>query len=371
MKITVLTAVLLAITSSSYAFDLQTVKAADIKNTEISVPAAGPVVSADKQYQNLWLSVFLNESWKEADANDYSLGIDVRVRKIFDAAYNVSVRAGNSYESMYLSKFGSGFSLSGAGVNLNMNGWNGNYNVSGSVYGDDNKVQFVNLTFYKGFDGYSYNVSGFGLNFNIHRSGISGSYDDKQYSKKALASVITLALAAQVDNMPAQKGIVEKAGQRIWMSIRNDSFGGWNEIEASDPFANIEVGLRKSIFDREYDADIEVDRDSEYGRVSNFFSRTWEYRGNRTDLEMEEWGGSYTLKGDLYVKGATPEMRKIKLELRSTFGPGEFSVYENGLRLHIDTHGVNGEVDTAVYPKKLVAIITALALGMQQSAQQR
>jgi len=371
MKKTLLTAVLLAITSSSYAFDPQTVKAANIKNTEIPVPTAGPVVSADKQYQSLWMSVYLNESWKEAEASDYSQGIDVRVRKVFDTTFNVSVRAGNNSEWLNLNKFGSGFSLSGSGVSLNMNGWNGNYNVSGSVYGDDNQSQFVSLSLYKGSDGYSYSVSGFGPNLNISRNGISGSYDDTQYSKKALACVITLALAAQVDNMPAQKGIEEKAGQRIWMSIRNDSFGGWNEIEASDPFADIEVGLRKSIMDREYDADIEVDRDSEHGSISNFFSRTWEYRGNRTNLEMEEWGGSYTLKGDLYVKGANPEITKIKLELRSTFGPGQFSIYENGLRLHIDTHSVNGEVDTAVYPKKLVAIITALALGMQHSNQPR
>ncbi|HBA61669.1 MAG TPA: hypothetical protein DCZ92_12810 [Elusimicrobia bacterium] len=370
MKQAVLTAVLLALTSSSYAFDLQGIKAADIKNPGNSVPAASPAVSANKNYQSLWMSVYLNESFKESQASDFSQGIDVRVRKVFDTTFNVSVRAGNNYEWLSLNKFGSNFSLSGSGVNLSMNNWSGNYNVSGSVYGDDNKAQFVNLTLYKGFDGYSYSVSGFGLNLNIGRNSISGSYDDTQYSKKALAAVITLALAAQVDNTPAQKGAEEKAGERIWLSIRNDSFGGWNQVEATDPFADITVGLRRS-FNRDFDAEIEVGSDRENGRVSNFFSRTWDYRSFRTSLSMDEWGGTYTLKGDLYVKGAAPEVRQIKLDLRSTFGPGQFSVYENGLRLNIDTHGVNGEVDTAVYPKKLVAIITAIAMAMQQPAQQR
>lgn len=370
MKITALAALFLTLAPSSYAFELQTLRSADINAAEITVPAAAPAAATQKQYQNLWMSVYSNPMWKEAQAGDYMAGIDVRVRKVFDTMFNADMRVDNNNEWVTLNKFGNGFSLSGTGMNLNMSERGGNYNVSGSVTGADNQTKFVNLTLFKGFDSYSFNVSGMGLNMNISRNNISGNYDDTEYSKKAIAAIITLALTAQVDRMPARKDMQEKGAERIWLIIRNDTFGGWNTVEASDPFANIEVGLRKG-FNRDYDAEITVDNDRENGTVDNFFSGTWEYRGNRSDLKLDTFGGFYSLEGDLYVKGRNPEIMKIKISLRSTFGPGQFSVSENGLRLTIDRNGVNGQIDSAVYPKKLVAVITALAMGMQQPQQAR
>ncbi|MDO8803008.1 MAG: hypothetical protein Q7R35_01130 [Elusimicrobiota bacterium] len=362
MKQILLAAVFIALSSSSYAFELQTLGSADIKAAEITVPAAAPAVSAEKQYQNLWMSVFSNPSWKEAQANDYSAGIEVRVRKVFDTMFNADVRVDMKSEWLSINKFGSGFSLSGSGTNLNMNEWGGNFNISGSVTGDDNQTKFINLTLFKVFDGYSYNVSGMGMNMSVSCTSINGSYDDKEYSKKAMAAIVTLALTAQVDKMPAQKS-ASRDVQRIWLSIRPSM--GWNTVEASDPFSGIKVGLRKA-FNDYFDAEIEVDNDRENGSISHFFSDTYEYRSSRSNLKLEEWGGTYTLEGEVYVKGNTPEMVKVKLDMRDTFGGGAFSVSEQGLRLMIDRRGINGEVDTKVYPKKLVAIIAALAMSVQQ-----
>lgn len=209
MKRTIFAALFLTLASSSYAFELQTLGSADIKASGITAPvpspAAVPAAPALKQYQNLWMNVYTNPSWKEATANDYSAGIEVRVRKVFDTMFNADVRVDMKSEYLNLNKFGTNFSLSGSGMNLNMNEWAGNYNISGNVMGAGNQYNYVNLTLYKGFDAYSFNVSGFGLNMNVSRYGINGNYDDTQYSKKAVAAIVTMALAAQVDKMPAQK----------------------------------------------------------------------------------------------------------------------------------------------------------------------
>lgn len=209
MKRTILAALFLTLASSSYAFELQTLGSAEIKASEITAPvpspAAMPAAPALKQYQNLWMSVYSNPSWKEATANDYSAGIEVRVRKVFDTMFNADLRVDMKSEFVSMNKFGTNFSLSGSGLNLNMNEWAGNYNISGSVIGADNQYKYVNLTLYKGYDAYSFNINGFGLNMSVSRYGINGNYDDAQYSKKAVAAIVTLALAAQVDKMPAQK----------------------------------------------------------------------------------------------------------------------------------------------------------------------
>ena len=372
MKITALAAILLTLAASSYAFELQTIKSADIIVPEITLPApvAAPVVPAEKQYQNLWMSVYSNPSWQEAEASDLSADIDVRVRRSIGTFFDASATVDSQNLWINISKFSNNFSLSGSGLNLSMNEWGGNYNITGTVTGDNNQTTFVNVTLFRGFDSYSFNVSGMGMNMSISRNSISGRYDDAQCSKKSVAAVVALALAAQVDKMPVRKSADDKTGERIWLSISNHPFGGWNNVEATDPFSNMQIGLRKS-FNKRYDSHITVDDEMEYGSVDNFFSGTWEYRGNRSSLKVDEWAGAYTLQGDLYVKGRNPEIMKIKLDMRGTFGPGSFSIYETGLRLSVDDHGVNGDVDTAVYPKKLVAVITAIAMAMQQQVPNR
>jgi len=204
MTRTIFAALLITLASSSYAFELQTLKPADIKAAGIAVPAPGPAAPAVRQYQNLWMSVYSDPSWKEVSANDYAAGIEVRVRKVFDTMFNAEIRTGAAGDSVSINKFGGSFSLSGSGMSLNMNEWGGNYNISGSVTEAGNQTKYVNLTLYKGFDDYSFSASGMGMNMNVSRLSISGNYDDTQYSKKALAAVVTLALTAQADKLPAQ-----------------------------------------------------------------------------------------------------------------------------------------------------------------------
>ncbi len=203
MKIIALAAILVSLSASSYAFELQALKAADIAEEPAFPAASAPAVPAQKQRQNLWMSVYGNTSMKQAQASDYSAGIDVRVSKSLDTMFSADVRVGTNSEWLNLSKFGGSFRLSGSGISLSMSEWGGNYSVSGTVTGEDNRTQYINLTLYKGFDIYSFNASGAGLSMNISGNSIGGSYDDDEYSKKAVAGIVALALAAQVDRMPA------------------------------------------------------------------------------------------------------------------------------------------------------------------------
>ena len=61
-----------------------------------------------------------------------------------------------------------------------------------------------------------------------------------------------------------------------------------------------------------------------------------------------------------------PEIIKVDMRVSPTFGPGQFSISENGLWFNINENGATGEIDANIYPKKLIAIITAIALAMQQ-----
>ncbi len=204
MRQALLVAVLLALTSSSYAFDLQGIKAADLKTPGNNVPAVSPAVSADKNFQSLWMNVYLRESFMESEASDFSQeGIDVRVHKVLDTTFQLSIRVGNSLEWLSFNGGGSSFSLSGSDANLSMSDWGSSYNISGSVRGDNGRTTFVNLTLYRDFASYSFHVSGMGLNMNVSRNNISGNYDDREYSKKGVAAIVALVLAAQVDSMPS------------------------------------------------------------------------------------------------------------------------------------------------------------------------
>lgn len=162
-----------------------------------------PAYKAQKLSQNLWMSVHSDPSWKEASANDYAAGIEVRVRKVLDTAFNTDIKVDWNSEWVALNKLGGNFSLSGSGLDLRMTGLVGSYNISGSVTDANGQTRYLNVTLYKGQDTYSYSASGIGINLNISRTGINGGYEDSEYSKKAMAGIVALALAAQVDRMPA------------------------------------------------------------------------------------------------------------------------------------------------------------------------
>ena len=358
-----LTALLLAFSASPvFAFDLQSVDVAGLKEMEpaaVAAPAAAKIAT-----QHVWMSVRNNPSWKEAEANDWSARIEARVKETFKDSYSVSLRADMNSSWGSIRKTGSYYSLSGSGIFLNMSGSNGSYFINGSVT-ENGKTSHVSVNVSKRFDDFSFNIFGSGLNLYTDRNSINGNYDADQFSKMSVAAVTSLVLAVQVEKgqpKPEEKSVAN--GERIWLTIR-PGFGGWNTVEASDPFSRIEVSLRK-VFDREYDAEIETDNNRQWGRVSGFFSRRYEFRAGRTDLRMEEWAGRWEITGRVEVQGAANNEQAVKLEMRDRFGDGSFYIWEDGINLNIDRNSISGTVDTKVYPKEVVGAIAALAMTYQQ-----
>lgn len=348
--------------SPAFSFDLQSVDLSAVKAMEPAAVAAPAAVKAASQH--IWMSVRNNPSWKEAEANDWSARIEARVRETFKDSYSVSLRADNDSSWGNIRKTGSYYNLSGSGVFLNMSGSNGSYFINGTVT-ENGETKQVSVNVSRRFDDLSFNVFANGLNLYTDKNSMNGNYDADLFSKKAVAAVTSLLLAVQVEkSQPKPETKAAKNTERIWLTIR-PGFGGWNTVEASDPFARINVNLRK-IFDKEYDAELETDNNRQWGRVSGFFTRRYELRAGRTDLRMEEWAGRWEITGSVEVQGAEESEKGVRLELRDRFGDGSFYIWEDGIRLNIDRNGISGDVDTKIYPKEVVAAITALVMTYQQ-----
>ncbi len=347
------------------AFELPAMKSADIAAAEVpAAPEASAAAPEKAASQHLWMSVRHNEYVKEAQASDYGARIESRVRRDFTDSFSVNNRVDNDYAWASIRKWQDSYTYSGSGSYVTMNCHSTSCNISGNVRADG-KTSYINAFVNRRFDDYSWSVSGSGLNLYTDRNSVNGNYDPDRAPKQAVAAVVSLLLARSIDATvkPEDRKAVQN-GQRIWMSIR--SGGIWNEVEASDPWARIDVGLRK-VFDREYDAELETDNDRQWGRVRGFFTRRYELRAGRTDLRMEEWAGDFRIEGTVETPG-TPEGRTaVRLDMRERFmDDGSFYIRENGIYLNIDRNGLSGEVDLKVYPKQVVASIAALVITYHQ-----
>lgn len=187
---------------------LTDINVSELKSAEISLPA--PVAqkidkkSQDKAYTYLWMNISQNPSWKEAEARDFSTRIETRVRKIFDNRFDVTMNVDMHYEWSSIDKvFDKEFHMFSNGINLRMNEWGSSYNISGNVTNASNQYKYINLSMYKQGDDFSYYTSGFGIYLNINKYGVNGHFDDKEYSKKAIAAIVSMALALQIEKFPA------------------------------------------------------------------------------------------------------------------------------------------------------------------------
>lgn len=201
MKKVIFIAVLFACAASSYAFELETLGLSDVKAMEITLPNAVAVApAAEKQYQNLGMNISYNTSWKEMEAHDYMARIEVRVRKVADNEYSANSTVNTEYVYGTIHKGArKDLQLSGSGISLRMTEWNGGYVISGTVT-DGNQSNDINITLHKRPDSLSYLVSDFGINLYMTTNNITGSYEDADYSKKAMAAIVSLTLAAQMEN---------------------------------------------------------------------------------------------------------------------------------------------------------------------------
>lgn len=206
MKKTLYFLLTFALSANLYASDLNGIKAADITDLnalDLPVPAAAetsPEQTTGKGYQNVWMTVRSNPSWGQAEAGDYSAGIEASVSKVFDGQYNVTLRTGTQSEWGSIQKIlDKDLQFSGSGMYLKMSEWGGNYNIAGNVVGPESQNKYVNFTLYRRFDETSFSLNGGDIDLTIDKNSINGNYDDRQYSKKGIAAIVSLALAVQID----------------------------------------------------------------------------------------------------------------------------------------------------------------------------
>ncbi|MBI4656894.1 MAG: hypothetical protein HY746_09150 [Elusimicrobia bacterium] len=187
------------------AIDLKQINLSEIKGVELpgvplTIEKSDKVKQVKGKYMHVWMSVRQNPSWKEAEANDYSNRIETRVRKIFNNRFDVTMNVDMHYEWSSIDKvFEKDFQMFSTGINLRMNEWGNNYNISGNVTDANNQYKYINLTMYKRFDDFSYSINGFGIYLNIDKYNINGNFDEKEYGKKAIAAIVSMALALQIE----------------------------------------------------------------------------------------------------------------------------------------------------------------------------
>ncbi len=211
MKILISLVFILSFVDSIHAFQLNNIKASNLDLSEIEIiqptatSAALETKTNNKTYTNLYMSIYNNSSWQESTANDYSARIEVRVRKVFENQYDAYSRVDmDSSRDQIRKVFENSYQFSGMGTYLNMNEFGGSYSISGNVR-NETGTKYINITLHKQFDDFSYNVSGGGIYLNINKHSISGNFDTKQYSKKAIAAIVSLALAVQQDKAVEKK----------------------------------------------------------------------------------------------------------------------------------------------------------------------
>ncbi|MDO8805566.1 MAG: hypothetical protein Q7R35_14195 [Elusimicrobiota bacterium] len=195
-----------AFSANLCAFELEGVKVAGIKELpQPAITAPEPAAAEKVSSQYIWLRIN-NYTAGGIQAYDYSLKLDVVVRKTSAGYFYVDsgAGAGESYGRGVIRVYGKDYQLTGDGMSLDLKRAGGGYAVSGNVRGDNNQYQFISLTFSDRSDAFSYDISGYGMYLSSDRGGISGTFDAGRYSKKALSAVASLLLALQLDAQQPQ-----------------------------------------------------------------------------------------------------------------------------------------------------------------------
>ena len=208
MRIVISLALLFAAAAVT-AEEFKAVSADEIKAMDPSaIPAPVPPLAGqkpDRSYQNVFMQIRNQPSWGAVEADDMMTRISISVRKVGDGWYDVSNRIDmNSQWGNVRKVFNSDWELSGSGMNLRMSEWAGNFNISGTVPAAPGMGGYVSLTVNKRFDDFTYYVNDFGMNLNVDRYNVNGSFDTSRYSKEAVAAVLSLLFAVQASATPAR-----------------------------------------------------------------------------------------------------------------------------------------------------------------------
>lgn len=180
------------------AAELTDIAVRDIKALAAAEAPAPGAPEPARGYQGVFMQVRNQPEWGAVEANDYTLRVDLSVRRVFDGQYDMFNRVDGVTQMGSIRKvFNSDWQLSGYGSYLDLREFAGSYTLSGSVPGEGSQARYLDLNVSRRYDGFSWYVSGFGLNLNLDRYGLNGGYDPDRYSKQALTAVISMIFALQ------------------------------------------------------------------------------------------------------------------------------------------------------------------------------
>lgn len=168
-------------------------------------------------------------------------------------------------------------------------------------------------------------------------------------------------------DLPAAKASKADAPENrqiyLWMTIRGTGLSG--EVEADDPFARINVSVRR-VFDDEYDVRSRVDMDYEWLRIRKYFQDDWQLSGSGFYLNMRKSLDDYYISGNVVQEDNYNKYVNIRMYKRFSSDDEDFSydIYDHGINLNIDERGINGYFQTQEYSKKTVAAVISFVLAL-------
>ncbi len=205
--------------SSIYAFQLNSVKVSDLELADIEIiqPIAvkaskKSAIKNENEQVNLWMQIRSFNAVNETAADDSFARIDVIVKKVFANDYSVRTIVDSDYEWSDIRKGSNNeYHLSGHGINLTMNKWNGNYIISGNVY-DEQQHKYVDIMLNKwsNDDKFSYYMNDFRLNLTIDDRSIDGYFNTNDYSKKTVAAIVSFILVLHDQKFKAMPSVVSR-----------------------------------------------------------------------------------------------------------------------------------------------------------------
>ena len=203
--------------NSIHAFQLNNVKTSDLQgydecrlmdyvhqngqlsDIEIIKPIAERVLkkSAVKtEHVNLSMQIRRFNDANETEANDFFARIEVIIKKFSGDNYSVRTTAGSDYAWGNIRKrTADEYYLRGDGINLTMDKWNKNYTIHGNIY-DGQQHKSIDIVLRDRFDddNFAYHVSDFQLSLTVNERGINGYFNTDNYSKKAVAAIVSFIL---------------------------------------------------------------------------------------------------------------------------------------------------------------------------------
>lgn len=186
------------------AAELQSVSVDEIKaldSAALPAPEQTAPPRAGRGVQNVLMQIRSQPAWGTVEADDYQLGVHISVRKAFDGQYNLFNRIDSENQLGGIRKvFNSDWQLSGDGSYLSMREFSGSYTITGSVPGQGSQSRYINLYVSRRFDDFSYYISGSGMNLNVDRYGVNGSYDPDHFSRQAFTAALSMIFAIQADH---------------------------------------------------------------------------------------------------------------------------------------------------------------------------